>query len=256
MCTPHAPFLFAGTAGSLDQGPDQGLHLALWGFVDPDTDQVHMTVGLPAATLRKAGATHLPDSYHLPLSLHGSIDAPRLDLRNLSQRIAQLLVVQAARGAAAAAGAAATAAAGAGPQQSASRVPVPPTPPTPGPGVAPAAGGAGQSGLGEGEAGGGASEQGEAQPEGGVVGAEAAEATESQRKKEKRGFGQRLLGLVATVAAPLVAPSWQELEQRLQGDAAHVPVQECAVPWLQQSEAVPQAAGSNGGDDSGGTGAS
>ncbi|KAL6757417.1 hypothetical protein V8C86DRAFT_1691080 [Haematococcus lacustris] len=85
--------MLIGTA--LEADPSSGVHLVLWGSMDPDSDQVRMTVGVPARTLAKLGLRDLPPDYALPLQLTGSLDAPQLQMTGVSTRVGQLLLRQA-----------------------------------------------------------------------------------------------------------------------------------------------------------------
>jgi hypothetical protein len=54
------------------------MHLALWGTVDTNTNSINMTVGLPAATLAKAGVKGLPPGYLLPVAVLGPLHRPQV----------------------------------------------------------------------------------------------------------------------------------------------------------------------------------
>jgi hypothetical protein len=55
------------------------LHLALWGTVDTNSNQIAMTVGLPATTLAKAGLRGLPPGYLLPVAVSGPLHRPQVE---------------------------------------------------------------------------------------------------------------------------------------------------------------------------------
>jgi len=77
---------------------EDGLYLVLWGSANPDTDQLRMTVGLPPPTLARMGVreSDLPEGYCMPIPLGGTISAPRLQVKGVAARAAQLVINQAA----------------------------------------------------------------------------------------------------------------------------------------------------------------
>mmetsp|Transcript_18019 Transcript_18019/g.50365 ORF Transcript_18019/g.50365 Transcript_18019/m.50365 type:complete len:474 (+) Transcript_18019:2-1423(+) len=79
--------------GSTQRG--RVVHLVLWGAIDPETDEVSMTLGIAGSTVQQLlGLKALPKGYCLPLSLRGTANAPVLELRDLSQRLARIAVLR------------------------------------------------------------------------------------------------------------------------------------------------------------------
>lgn len=75
----------------------RGLHLCLWGLVDLASQQVAMTLGLPAASLQKVGVKGLPQEYVLPLQLKGPVEDPKFDWAAATKRLGALSSLQLAR---------------------------------------------------------------------------------------------------------------------------------------------------------------
>ncbi|KAK9818270.1 hypothetical protein WJX72_009837 [[Myrmecia] bisecta] len=73
---------------------NKGVHLALWGQVDPTTNQLSMTLGIPADTLALAGIKGLPAEAMFPVAVRGTVNRPRVDWIGASRRLAALAVKQ------------------------------------------------------------------------------------------------------------------------------------------------------------------
>ncbi|KAK9838177.1 hypothetical protein WJX81_006881 [Elliptochloris bilobata] len=71
----------------------RGVHLAIWGEVDPPSGRVNMMLGLPARTLAAAGL-RVPPGYMLPLAVRGTLTRPQVDWVGAYQQLAALAMQQ------------------------------------------------------------------------------------------------------------------------------------------------------------------
>ena len=53
-----------------------GLHLSMWGEVDPKSDTIDMWLGIPAASLSQLGIRGYSRAAMLPIRVQGSLQAP------------------------------------------------------------------------------------------------------------------------------------------------------------------------------------
>ncbi|KAF8057655.1 hypothetical protein HT031_006004 [Scenedesmus sp. PABB004] len=113
---PPPPPLARRAAGS----GGAALHLALWGGVDLAAGgSLDMRLGLPAATLARAGIRGLAPSYLLPLAVRGKLTAPHVDWPAAARKLAVLSAMQVGRGALGAGGGGGGGGGAAAPQQAA-----------------------------------------------------------------------------------------------------------------------------------------
>ena len=57
---------------------DAGLHLSMWGEIDPKSDKIDMWLGIPAASLSQLGIKGQSRAAMLPISVQGSLQNPKV----------------------------------------------------------------------------------------------------------------------------------------------------------------------------------
>ncbi|KAK9813117.1 hypothetical protein WJX72_009316 [[Myrmecia] bisecta] len=71
------------------------IHVAMWGHVDTAHDNaVHMTLGIPAASLALAGIRGLPADFVLPIAVRGSSHKPEVHWVTATKQLADLMIQQ------------------------------------------------------------------------------------------------------------------------------------------------------------------
>lgn len=87
----------AAAASSSGSAAGSGaLHVACWGTVDRSSEQLNMTLGVPADSLALLGVHGLPDGFVLQLKVTGTPDAPGVDWRDASDKLLALAALKVA----------------------------------------------------------------------------------------------------------------------------------------------------------------
>ena len=58
--------------------PCAGLHLSMWGEIEPKSDTINMWLGIPAASLSQLGIKGYSREAMLPISVQGSLQKPKV----------------------------------------------------------------------------------------------------------------------------------------------------------------------------------
>ncbi len=78
--------------GRVDALLADSIHVCSWGHIDIANDQIHMFLGIPAATLKKSfGIRHLPKNLVLPIPIRGSTRHPEMIKNPTLAKIAALV---------------------------------------------------------------------------------------------------------------------------------------------------------------------
>lgn len=80
------------TVGRLDALLASTIHLCTWGQINLITDQLDMTLGIPASTLQRAfGISQLPSDYVLKLPVRGTLQSPEIEKGAAAAKIGALV---------------------------------------------------------------------------------------------------------------------------------------------------------------------